>query len=200
MALNLRARCTETALEQRTRALLAAQVRIHELEQAQSAAEVTRGSLESEIARLDREGRERDAVQRSHPLIRRSTLRVLRDRCVDASASRARDHRASQRARPELRRLDAHGGFCGLTFRMRNTGEPVSLAGCRDPDAFPRAITISGQQSQALLEQDPLPLRQKLQCSGLNGMRCATEKTVILIKQFPDCSGSGSARLCTKVL
>ncbi|MFM0557097.1 DNA-binding protein [Paraburkholderia sediminicola] len=42
---------TETALEQRTAALLAAQVRIQELEQAQAAAEATRRALEAEIAR-----------------------------------------------------------------------------------------------------------------------------------------------------
>ncbi|MEQ5842979.1 DNA-binding protein [Paraburkholderia acidicola] len=42
---------TETALEQRTGALLAAQVRIQELEQAQAAGEATRQALETEIAR-----------------------------------------------------------------------------------------------------------------------------------------------------
>ena len=42
---------TETALEQRTAALLAAQVRIQELEQAQAAGEATRRALEAEIAR-----------------------------------------------------------------------------------------------------------------------------------------------------
>jgi len=51
---------TETALEQRTNALLTAQVRIHELEQAQAAAETTRGALEAEIARLQQERREGD--------------------------------------------------------------------------------------------------------------------------------------------
>lgn len=43
---------TEAALEQRTTALLVAQVRIHELEQAQAAGEATRRALEAEIARL----------------------------------------------------------------------------------------------------------------------------------------------------
>ena len=42
---------TETALEQRTGALLAAQVRIQELEQARAAGEATRQALETEIAR-----------------------------------------------------------------------------------------------------------------------------------------------------
>jgi chromosome segregation ATPase len=56
---------TETALEQRTGALLAAQVRIQELEQAQAAGEATRQALETEIARLqdDIRGRDRALVQ-----------------------------------------------------------------------------------------------------------------------------------------
>ena len=51
---------TETALEQRTTALLAAQGRIQELEQAQAAAAATRSALEGEVARLQQDGRERD--------------------------------------------------------------------------------------------------------------------------------------------
>jgi chromosome segregation ATPase len=56
---------TETALEQRTAALLAAQVRIHELEQAQAAGDATRRALEAEIARLQDEigARDRALVQ-----------------------------------------------------------------------------------------------------------------------------------------
>ncbi|MBB3259902.1 chromosome segregation ATPase [Paraburkholderia bannensis] len=53
---------TETALEQRTTALLAAQVRIHELEQAQAAGEATRVALEGQIAGLEQAGRDRDAA------------------------------------------------------------------------------------------------------------------------------------------
>src|SRR5580658_1687987 len=51
---------TETALEQRTSALLAAQVRIQELEQGQAAGEATRRALEAEIARLQDENAARD--------------------------------------------------------------------------------------------------------------------------------------------
>ncbi len=51
---------TETALEQRTGALLAAQVRIQELEQAQAAGEATRQALETEIARQQDENAARD--------------------------------------------------------------------------------------------------------------------------------------------
>ncbi|WP_087750664.1 hypothetical protein [Paraburkholderia caledonica] len=56
---------TETALEQRTSALLAAQVRIQELEQAQAAAEATRQALGTEIARQQDEigARDRALVQ-----------------------------------------------------------------------------------------------------------------------------------------
>jgi chromosome segregation ATPase len=51
---------TETALEQRTSALLAAQVRIQELEQGQAAGEATRRALEAEITRLQDENAARD--------------------------------------------------------------------------------------------------------------------------------------------
>ena len=51
---------TETALEQRTAALLATQVRIQELEQAQAAGEATRRALEVEIARRQDEIGTRD--------------------------------------------------------------------------------------------------------------------------------------------
>jgi hypothetical protein len=56
---------TETALEQRTAALLAAQVRIQELEQAQAAGEATRRALEAEIPRQQGEigARDRALVQ-----------------------------------------------------------------------------------------------------------------------------------------
>ncbi len=52
----------EAALEQRTSALLAAQVQVSELEQALAAAGATRSALEGEITRLQQEGRERDAA------------------------------------------------------------------------------------------------------------------------------------------
>jgi predicted nucleic acid-binding Zn-ribbon protein len=51
---------TETALEQRTSALLTAQVRIQELEQAQAAGKATRRALEGEITRLQDESSARD--------------------------------------------------------------------------------------------------------------------------------------------
>jgi chromosome segregation ATPase len=53
---------TETALEQRTTTLLAAQVRIQELEQAQAAAAATRNALEGELERAQQALRERDAA------------------------------------------------------------------------------------------------------------------------------------------
>lgn len=56
---------TETALEQRTSALLAAQVRIRDLEQAQAAGEAMRQALETEIGRQQDEisARDRALVQ-----------------------------------------------------------------------------------------------------------------------------------------
>jgi len=53
---------TEMALEQRTSTLLAAQVHIQELEQAQAAAAATRDALEGELARAQQALRERDAA------------------------------------------------------------------------------------------------------------------------------------------
>ena len=56
---------TETALEQRTSALLTAQVRIQELEQALAAADATRRAIEAEVARQQEEigARNRALVQ-----------------------------------------------------------------------------------------------------------------------------------------
>jgi hypothetical protein len=53
---------TEAALEQRTSALLAAQVQVSELERALAAAGATRSALEGEIARLQQDGRERESA------------------------------------------------------------------------------------------------------------------------------------------
>lgn len=115
---------TETALEQRTSALLAAQVRIHELEQAQSAAEAARGALEREIARLEREGRELDAafaharadfsaqLERQRASIelaetrlqaseKRAQLEIERERTANARLQRESDAAAKRAARTE---------------------------------------------------------------------------------------------------
>ncbi|HEY1609968.1 MAG TPA: DNA-binding protein [Paraburkholderia sp.] len=55
---------TETALEQRTSALLTAQVRIHELEQSLAAAEAARAALDEELVRLRQQARDHEATLR----------------------------------------------------------------------------------------------------------------------------------------
>jgi chromosome segregation ATPase len=127
---------TETALEQRTSALLAAQVRIQELEQAQAAGEATRHALEAEIARLQDENAARDralaqaradfageleklrasaalAEERLHAAEKRALLEIERERVASARLQKELDA-ATRRAeqgeayhRSELRALQA---------------------------------------------------------------------------------------------
>ncbi|CAE6857915.1 hypothetical protein R75461_07819 [Paraburkholderia nemoris] len=92
---------TETALEQRTAALLAAQVRIQELEQAQGAAEATRGALEGEIARLQQHGRERDAALEQ---ARTDFAAELEKQRASAELAEARLQAAEKRALMEIER------------------------------------------------------------------------------------------------
>jgi chromosome segregation ATPase len=54
---------TETALEQRTSALLTAQVRIHDLEQSLAAAEAARTALDAELAQLRQASRDRETTR-----------------------------------------------------------------------------------------------------------------------------------------
>lgn len=92
---------TETALEQRTTALLSAQVRIHELEQALAAGEATRAALDSEIARLQQEGGVREralADARTDFAAERDKLRTS----VDLAQTRLET--AEQRATCEIDR------------------------------------------------------------------------------------------------
>lgn len=130
---------TETALEQRTTALLTAQVRIHELEQAQAAAAATRSALESEVARLQQDGRERDgalaqaradfateldkmrastelAETRLQAAEKRALLEIERERTAnarlqrDVEAATKRAARAEENARAEIQSLQGQLG------------------------------------------------------------------------------------------
>lgn len=130
---------TETALEQRTTALLTAQVRIHELEQAQAAAAATRSALESEVARLQQDGRERDgalaqaradfateldklragtelAETRLQATEKRALLEIERERTANARLQRdvetatKRAARAEESARAEIQSLQSQLG------------------------------------------------------------------------------------------
>ncbi|MFM0114994.1 DNA-binding protein [Paraburkholderia nemoris] len=117
---------TETALEQRTGALLAAQVRIQELEQAQAAGEATRHALEAEIARLQDENAARDralvqaradfsgelgklrtsaelAEERFRAAEKRALLEIERERGVSARSQKEHDALARKTEQSETR-------------------------------------------------------------------------------------------------
>ncbi|WP_321915121.1 DNA-binding protein [Paraburkholderia sp. J11-2] len=101
---------TEVALEQRTAALLTAQVRIQELEQAQAGAVATRGALEAELAREREASRERDTAQtqaRAEFAAERDKLRASAE-LAQAGAQRAL--RAEESARAEIQALQAQVG------------------------------------------------------------------------------------------
>jgi hypothetical protein len=130
---------TETALEQRTAALLTAQVRIQELEQAQAAGEATRRALETEIARQQDEIGARDralvqaradfsgeldklrsgaelAEERLRATEKRALLEIERERVISARSQKeleAATRRAEQgesRHRQEIQALQAQLG------------------------------------------------------------------------------------------
>ncbi|WP_322004654.1 DNA-binding protein [Paraburkholderia tropica] len=130
---------TETALEQRTSALLAAQVRIQELEQAQAAAVATREALEGEAERLQQGNRERDtalaqaradfaaelekqrasaelAETRLQAAEKRALLEIERERTSaarlqrDSEAAAKRAARAEESARAEIQSLQGQLG------------------------------------------------------------------------------------------
>ncbi|MBB2926186.1 DNA-binding protein [Paraburkholderia silvatlantica] len=92
---------TEVALEQRTAALLTAQVRIQELEQAQAAAAATRGALEAELAREREAGGERDTALTQA----RADFAAERDRLrASAELAETRWQAAEKRAQLEIER------------------------------------------------------------------------------------------------
>ncbi|WP_429411058.1 DNA-binding protein [Paraburkholderia sp. GAS82] len=92
---------TETALEQRTAALLAAQVRIQELEQAQAAGVATRQALEAEIARQQHEIGARDQALAQARADFSGELEKLRD---SAGLAEERLRAAEKRALLEIER------------------------------------------------------------------------------------------------
>ncbi|WP_042267104.1 DNA-binding protein [Paraburkholderia heleia] len=92
---------TEVALEQRTAALLTAQVRIQELEQAQAAAAATRGALEAELAREREAGGERETALTQA----RAEFAAERDRLrASAELAETRWQAAEKRAQLEIER------------------------------------------------------------------------------------------------
>lgn len=130
---------TEAALEQRTAALLTAQVRIQELEQAQAAAVATRAALEGELERAREASRERDAAltqaradfaaeldklragaelaqTRLEAAEKRALLEIERERTAnvrlqrDAEAAAQRATRTEESARAEIQSLQKQLG------------------------------------------------------------------------------------------
>ncbi|MCA8302128.1 DNA-binding protein [Burkholderia seminalis] len=92
---------TETALEQRTAALLAAQVRIQELEQARAADEASRQALQADIERLKADNTEADRALAQARADFTTQLDRLRD---DAGRAEERLRASEKRALQEIDR------------------------------------------------------------------------------------------------
>lgn len=163
---------TEIALEQRTAALLAAQVHIHELEQAQAAGEATRGALKAEISRQQDEIGARDralvqaradfsveldklrsstalAEERSRAAEKRALLEIERERGVSArlqkelDAATRRTEQGEARHRSELQAVQAQ-----LADARHQAGVlEGSLVAVRDANAsYARELGLLRQQ------------------------------------------------------
>lgn len=148
---------TETALEQRTTALLTAQVRIHELEQSLASAEAARTALDDELAQLRQQSRdhdttfaqtqaafasERDRLRAGIELAdthrqtteKRATLEVERERAANARLQRDAETatQALADARAELRALQKQLG----DLRHRNGTLEGQLEAMREANAW----------------------------------------------------------------
>lgn len=130
---------TETALEQRTAALLAAQVRIQELEQARAADDATRRAQQTEIERLKADNAEgaralaqaradfaaqldrlRDDASRAEERLRASERRALQE--ID------RERQAAARLQKELDATNATHNFAAKSARCRRSLPTASIA------------------------------------------------------------------------
>ncbi len=176
---------TETALEQRTSALLAAQVRIQDLEQAQAAGEATRRALETDIARQQDEISARDraltqaradfsgeldklrasaelAEERLRAAEKRALLEIDRERSISArlqkelDAAIRRTEQGEARHRGELRTLQAQ-----LADARHQAGVVEgNLAALRDVNIeYTRELETLRKQMAAVIDtrNDPRP-------------------------------------------
>ena len=148
---------TETALEQRTSALLSAQVRIHELEQSLASAEAARTALDDELEQLRQQSRdqdtafaqaqaafasERDRLRAGIELAdthrqaaeKRATLEAERERATNARLQRDAETatQALADARAELRALQKQLG----DLRHRNGTLEGQLEAMREANAW----------------------------------------------------------------
>ncbi|BCG04751.1 hypothetical protein PPGU19_093190 (plasmid) [Paraburkholderia sp. PGU19] len=117
---------TETALEQRTAALLAAQVEVRELEKAQAEGHATRQALEAEISRLKAEAAARD---RELEKVRDSFSRDLEK--LRETAERA-DERLRATEKRALLEIDRERGAAAKL--QKENDEATKRADRRDAD------------------------------------------------------------------
>ena len=121
---------TETALEQRTAALLAAQVRIQELEQARAADDASRQALQADIERLTADNAEGDRALAQARADFTTQLDRLRDDAGRAEERlRASEKRALQEIdRERLARLQKELEAAALRMEQRDAQQRKEMA------------------------------------------------------------------------
>jgi len=160
---------TETALEQRTAALLAAQVRIQELEQAQAAGEATRRALEAEIARQQDEigARDRALVQARadfsselEKLRGSAELAEERLRAADLEAATRRAEQGDTRHRQEIHALQTQLGdvrhHAGVVEGSLETLRSSNAVYANELDALRSQLAIAAAD-QSAAQKRPRP-------------------------------------------
>jgi chromosome segregation ATPase len=142
---------TETALEQRTAALLAAQVRIQELEQARAADDASRQALQAEIERLTADNAEGDRALAQARADFTTQLDRLRDDAGRAEERlRASEKRALQeidRERLAAARLQKELDAAALRAEQRDAQQRKEVAALQAQlgDALHRCGVLQGQ-------------------------------------------------------
>ncbi|VWC56596.1 ATPase [Burkholderia lata] len=142
---------TETALEQRTAALLAAQVRIQELEQARAADDASRQALQADIERLTADNAEGDRALAQARADFTTQLDRLRDDAGRAEERlRASEKRALQeidRERLVAARLQKEVDAVALRTEQRDAQQRKDVAALQAQlgDALHRCGVLQGQ-------------------------------------------------------
>ena len=161
---------TETALEQRTAALLAAQVRIQELEQARAADDASRQALQADIERLTADNAEGDRAlrRRGRTSLPSSTGCATtpagpRSACARRRSGRFRRSIASG-SRPRCRR-NSRQRHCAWSSAMRSSAGNGRTAG-----AARRRAASMRRASRAARR------RAGDRCGTEQGTRCAAAK------------------------
>ncbi|KWH14653.1 ATPase [Burkholderia territorii] len=142
---------TETALEHRTSALLAAQVRIQELEQARAADDASRRALQAEVERLKSDNADADRALAQARADFTSQLDRLRDDAGRAEERlRASEKRALQeidRERLAAARVQKELDAAAMRAEQRETQHRKDLAALQGQlaDAQRRCAVLEGQ-------------------------------------------------------